>query len=73
MAPVNIPKTPHNTSVRTFSIHTFDDGNQQYEQYKNEWIVTDLNNRGKCSLRNVHNNIEIKSISCWKIEEFKNI
>ena len=73
MAPVNIPKRPDNTPIKTFSIHTFDDGNQQYEQYKNEWIVTDLNNRGKCSLRNVHNNIEIKSISCWKIEEFKNI
>lgn len=71
--PIDIPKQPDNTPVRTFSIHTFDDGNQKYEQYRNEWIVTDLDNRGKCSLKNVYNGIEIKSISAWKIKDFNDI
>jgi len=65
------PQIPDTTNIKIYEIHTFDDGNQKYETYTNEWIITDYNNRGKCSLRNVHEDIEIKSISCWKVEECK--
>ena len=72
MAPQTTDNKHINTYVvNTYAINTFDDGNQKYETYTNEWIITDYNNRGKCSLRNVHEDIEIKSISCWKVEEYK--
>ena len=67
------PQIPDTTNIKKYEIHTFDDGNQKYEQYRNEWIVTDLDNRGKCSLKNVYNGIEIKSISAWKIQDFNHI
>ena len=60
------------SGIKIYFINTFDDGNEKYKELTNEWTVTDLNNRGKCSLKNVHEDIEIKSISCWKVEEFKN-
>lgn len=65
------PQIPDTTNIKKYTIQTFDDGNQKYETYPNQWIIIDYNNRGKCSLRNVHRDIEIKSISCWKIEEYK--
>ena len=68
MAPIEKEKS----DIKIHFINTFDDGNQKYKELINEWIITDFNNRGKCSLKNVHEDIEIKSISCWKVEEFKN-
>ena len=68
MAPIEKEKS----DIKIHFINTFDDGNHKYKELKNEWIITDFNNRGKCSLKNVHEDIEIKSISCWKVEELKN-
>ena len=50
-------------------IHTFDDGNQMYKQYKNKWIIEELKyNGGKLKLKNEENNdIIIYSISSWKV------
>ena len=68
MAPIE----KEQSGIKIYFINTFDDENQKYKELKNEQIITDFNNRGKCSLKNVHEDIEIKSISCWKVEEFKN-
>ena len=50
-------------------IHTFDDGNQIYKQYKNEWIIEDVMYKGgKLKLKNKENlEIIIHSISSWKV------
>lgn len=50
-------------------IHTFDDGNQIYKQYKNKWIIDDIMYKGgKLKLKNEDdNNIIIYSISSWKV------
>lgn len=51
-------------------IHTFDDGNQKYNQYKNRWIIEDIMyNGGKLKLKNDDNKeIIINSISTWKVK-----
>ena len=51
-------------------IHTFDDGNQKYKQYKNRWIIEDIMyNGGKLKLKNDDNKeIIINSISTWKVK-----
>ena len=50
------------------SINTFDDGNQDMENYTNSWFVIGKW-KGKVALRNISNPaIEISSISEWKTE-----
>ena len=54
-------------------IHTFDDGNQKFSNYKNIWIIEDLMyNKGKTKLKNRDNiKIIITSISSWKLTIIK--
>ena len=49
-------------------IKVFDDGNQKYQNFKNEWIVIDtMYNYDKFKLQNIDNKkIIINSISAWK-------
>ena len=50
------------------SINTFDDGNQDMENYTNSWFVIG-SWKDKVTLRNIANpTIEIFSISKWKTE-----
>lgn len=51
-------------------INTFDDGNQQWQNYPNTWKVLARHFNGdKLSLQNIaHPNIVIQSISAWKTE-----
>tara|TARA_Y100001933_G_C18945917_1_gene541634 strand:+ start:262 stop:567 length:306 start_codon:yes stop_codon:yes gene_type:complete len=53
----------------TVYIHTFDDGGEEFSNYKNEWEVIDnMFNGGKLKLHNKdNNNIIITSISSWKV------
>jgi len=46
-------------------INGYDDGNKNYEQYENKWVMFG-SRRGKCALVNA-NKSDIKSISLWKI------
>ena len=50
-------------------IHTFDDGNQRYQEYNNKWkIMEKMYNGGKLKLMNCDKNeIIIYSISSWKV------
>lgn len=51
----------------TYTISVYDDGNQSYEQYKNEWIILSRSH-GKYSICNVAIPvIQINSISAWKM------
>lgn len=63
--------TPNDNSI--YKINTFDDGNQNYKQYINEWILFGIW-KGKFALFNkVNNTIIIKSISKWKVTKIINI
>ena len=51
-------------------INTFDDGCQEYSQYKNEWRITKTMFNGKIELINVeYKNVKINSISSWKVSQ----
>jgi hypothetical protein len=56
-------------------IHTFDDGNQIYKQYKNMWKIDEIMyNGGKLKLINeAKTDIIIYSISSWKVRQPRNI
>jgi hypothetical protein len=55
-----------NTS-EIYEIIKFDDGNEQYEQYDNTWVIYGTW-RGKCAIYNINRpEIKINSISNWKI------
>jgi hypothetical protein len=60
-------KTPKINQI--VKINTFDDGRQEYSQYKNEWRITKtMFNGGKIELINVEDkNVKINSISSWKV------
>ena len=50
-----------------YKINVFDDGNEQYKEYKNEWQIYGYWQE-KVALSNIHNqDIKIGSISKWKI------
>lgn len=50
-----------------YEINTFDDGNGEYEKYPNIWYIYG-NWRDKIALVNkTDNNIQIGSISSWKV------
>lgn len=50
----------------TYSINTFDDGNQRFQQYSNSWFLYGKW-RGKVALVNAKNpSVRIESISEWK-------
>lgn len=52
--------------TRTYSINTFDDGNQEFQHYQNSWLVYGRW-LGKVALVNAERpDIRIKSISAWK-------
>ena len=52
-----------------YTIHIFDDGNNQFEIYENKWLVFGTW-RGKYAIVNRSNpNIKINSISQWKLSK----
>lgn len=53
--------------LEIYKITIYDDGNKQYENYENRWLVFG-EWRGKYALVNEQNyNIKINSISQWKV------
>jgi hypothetical protein len=60
--------TPNTEDVYTITV--YDDGNQEFKQYANEWLINGQW-RGKCALINVKDpTITINSISKWKLCTF---
>lgn len=64
----------YNPKNEIYKINTFDDGKKQYKNYKNEWLkYGDGHNGQKIALLNKENiNIQIGSISNWKVDLFYN-
>lgn len=61
--------TPNTQKI--YYITVYDDGNQAYEQYVNEWLITGKW-LGKRALVNVQNpSIKIDSISKWKLSKLQ--
>tara|TARA_B100000989_G_C19484862_1_gene446938 strand:+ start:1208 stop:1414 length:207 start_codon:yes stop_codon:yes gene_type:complete len=58
----------YNTNTVILKIILFDDGNEDYEDYHNEWVILDeMFEGGKYKLMNRNNStIIINSISSWK-------
>ncbi len=51
---------------KVYAIHTFDDGNEEYQKYNNEWFVVG-EWQEKVALLNKEKNVFINSISLWKL------
>ena len=49
-------------------ITTFDDGNDEYSEYYNEWIIFGENEGKVAVFNNQHPDLIIKSLSKWKLE-----
>jgi|APSaa5957512493_1039668.scaffolds.fasta_scaffold105595_1 hypothetical protein len=60
---------------RIVTIHTFDDGREDFKKHINEWIITKkMFNGSKVELTNVHNKkIKISSISSWKTRTIEDL
>ena len=58
----------YNTNRLILKITLFDDGNKNYKDYDNEWIILEeMHGGGKYKLMNRNDmNIIINSISSWK-------
>ena len=63
------------STIQTFQIIVFDDGNQRFQPFNNSWIVIGSRFKGqKLTLKNTANNsIIIKSISSWKIKPIMDV